>query len=104
MKKNPYTTDELVTLLQLFWARAEGLEYGHEHEVMRCAAEKLQELSAYRIKLERKIRNQRRACRETWEIVEMRQRWMGSPASRKRYHAMYMQYRDLLRKTHGMQS
>ena len=73
--KNPYTTDELIEYLQFFWAKAEGLEYGHEHEVMRCAAAKLQELSAYRLKLERRIHNQRVALRENWQTTEMRASW-----------------------------
>jgi hypothetical protein len=27
----PYTTDELIRHLQYFWAKAEGIDYGHEH-------------------------------------------------------------------------
>lgn len=81
--KNPYTTDELITHLQRFWAEAEGIEYGHEHEVMRCAAERLQRLSAHCLKLERRIRNQRVNLRINWEIVEMRAQyaraWYRSP-------------------------
>lgn len=80
--RNTYTTDKLIEGLQYYWAKAEGIEYGHEHELMKCAAEKLQRLSAYTLKLERKIHNQRRSCREQWEIVEMRQNYMGGIASR----------------------
>lgn len=73
--KNPYTTDELITSLQFFWAKAEGLEYGQEHEVMRCAAEKLQRLSALNLRLERRIHKQRVMLRLNWQTIEMRAQW-----------------------------
>lgn len=73
--RNPYTTDELIRHLQFFWAKAEGLDYGPEHEVMKCAAERLQRLSAHCLRLERKIHNQRHMCRLTWDTIEMRNGW-----------------------------
>lgn len=94
--KNPYTTDELIHNLQYFWAKAEGLDYGQEHEVMRCAAEKLQRLSAHYLRLERRIHNQRRSCRENWEIVEMRRKWLGSDVARRAYAALLGRYQKLL--------
>ena len=97
--KNPYTTDELIRYLQFFWAKAEGLDYGHEHEVMRCAAERLQRLSAHCLRLERKIHNHRRWCRENWEIVEMRRKWLGSDTARKMYAALLNRYQKLMRST-----
>jgi hypothetical protein len=36
-----------------------------------------------RLKRDRRIRNQRRALRENWEIVEMRRKWLGSETARK---------------------
>lgn len=52
-------------------------------------------LKAERLKLDKRIHNQRVALRQTWEIVEMRGNWLGSPASRRRYHWLWKQYQDL---------
>jgi hypothetical protein len=40
-------------------------------------------------KLERRIRNQRQNSRDTWEIVEARNKWLGSKASRDGYIRMF---------------
>lgn len=93
--KNPYSTDQLIQYLKLFWAKAEGLDYGHEHEVMHCAALRLQELSAHCLRLERKVRNQRLSLRENREIVEMRRKWLGSDTARRLYVSLRKRYNAL---------
>jgi hypothetical protein len=55
----------------------------------------IERLLAERKKLDRRIHNQRVALRENWEIVEMRGNWLGSPASRRRYHMLWKSYKDL---------
>lgn len=40
-------------------------------------------LRAERKLLDRRVHNQRRALRETWEIVEMRRKWLGSSVARE---------------------
>jgi hypothetical protein len=56
-------------------------------------------LKAERLKLDKRIHNQRVALRETWEIVEKRGNWLGSPASRRRYHWLWKQYQELKSQT-----
>ncbi len=46
MTAHPYSTDELVRLLRHFWEKATGIDYGQEHEVMRCAADEIESLQA----------------------------------------------------------
>lgn len=63
-----------------------------ESERLRAENERLR---AERLKLDRRIHNQRRALRENWEIVEMRQNCIGSAAARRTV-ALYIR---LLRET-----
>ena len=44
-------------------------------------------------KLERRIHNQRRSNRDTWEIVESRNKWMGSPEARKAFARLLVRHR-----------
>lgn len=44
-------------------------------------------------KLERRIHNQRRSNRDTWEIVESRNRWLGSPEARKAFARLLVRHR-----------
>jgi len=63
------------------------------------AADTIERMRAERLKLEARIHNQRRSCRETWEIVEMRRKWLGSDTARKRYASLLKRYRDLKNST-----
>jgi hypothetical protein len=54
-------------------------------------------LKAERLMLDRRIHNQRVANRETWEIVEMRRKWLGSDTARRLYCSLSKQHRELLR-------
>lgn len=42
----------------------------------------IERLHDERLELQRRIRNQRMSDRETWEIVEMRRKWLGSETAR----------------------
>jgi hypothetical protein len=53
-------------------------------------------MKAERLKLDRRIHNQRRALRETWEIVEMRRKWLGSDVARRNYAALIGRHRELM--------
>jgi len=44
-------------------------------------------------KLERRIHNQRRSNRDTWEIVEARRKWLGSLAARQVYARLLASFR-----------
>lgn len=70
--EKPYTTEELIRYLRHFWEKAEGIDYGHEHEVMRCAADRLEKLARERLQLDQRIHKQRVMLRENWQIIEMR--------------------------------
>lgn len=59
------------------------------------AADTVERLRAREFKLARRIHQQRRSLRETWYIVEQRRNWLGSPASRKKYHWLWEQYQKL---------
>lgn len=68
-----------------------------ERSIELCAAQsEIQRLQADRLKLDRRIHNQRVALRETWEIVEMRRNYMGSPASRAAYARLLKRHQALL--------
>lgn len=49
-----------------------------------------------RLNLDRRIHNQRASLRQTWEIVEMRRNYMGSPASRSAYARLLKRHQKLL--------
>ena len=49
-----------------------------------------------RIELDRRIHNQRASLRQTWEIVEQRRNYMGSPASRAAYARLLKRHQKLL--------
>jgi hypothetical protein len=48
-------------------------------------------------KLKRRVHNQRVANRETWEIVEMRRKWLGSDTARRMYCNLLKSYQKLAR-------
>ena len=56
----------------------------------------IERLLAERLKLDKRIHNQRVALRQTWEIMEMRRKWLGSDTARKKYADLYGRYRALL--------
>lgn len=60
------------------------------------AADTIDRMHAERLKLDRRIHNQRRANRETWEIVEMRRKWLGSDTARKAYNDLLKRHRELI--------
>lgn len=55
----------------------------------------VERLKAERLKLDRRIHNQRMALRENWEIVEMRRKWLGSDTARKMYISLLKRYSAL---------
>ena len=59
------------------------------------AAYEIERLRADRLKLDRRIHNQRRALRENWEIVEQRGNWLGSSVARGGYIRLMKQNREL---------
>lgn len=61
----------------------------------KALATEVERLKAERLKLDKRIHNQRVALRQTWEIVEMRRKWLGSDIARKKYHCLLEQYRAL---------
>lgn len=67
-------------------------------EVLAEAADKIDRLKAERLKLDKRIHNQRAACRITWEIVEMRRKWMGSDVHRRAYASLRQRYREAMEK------
>lgn len=50
----------------------------------KALGEEVERLRAERLKLDKRIHNQRVALRDTWETVEMRRKWLGSDTARKR--------------------
>lgn len=60
-----------------------------EKAVAAAAVEEAVAMCRERAKLVRRIRNQRAALRQNWEIVEMRNRGMGSPVQR-RFASMWL--------------
>lgn len=56
---------------------------------------KIERLQQERLKLDRRIHNQRAALRQTWEIVEMRRKWLGSDTARKMYISLLKRYSAL---------
>lgn len=56
---------------------------------------KIEEMRAERLRLDKRIHNQRVALRETWQIVEMRRKWLGSDTARKMYVNLLKRYREL---------
>lgn len=57
--------------------------------------EEIRRLKGERLKLDRRIHNQRVALRENWEIVEMRRKWLGSDTARRMYANLLKRYREL---------
>lgn len=101
MIEQPYTLDELVSHLRYFWQKAEGLDYGQEHEVMRCAADEIERLRTDNIRLEaalHRIENGR--CDDSQELAritleqtmtELQDRpckWCGAPVSLHDYQEL----------------
>lgn len=69
-------------------------------KLMRVAAEEIEQMHAERLKLDRRIRNQRLALRENWQIVEDRRNWLGSSTSRRMYVSLCKRYRELLHRVY----
>lgn len=63
--------------------------------VAKAAAAEIGRLKADRLKLDRRIHNQRVALRQNWEIVEARRKWLGSETARKAYVSLWKRYREL---------
>ena len=61
----------------------------------------IEEMHEERLKLQRRIHNQRRAWKENWEIVEQRGNSIGSPKARERYILLWNKYRELRNKANG---
>jgi len=62
-------------------------------------------LRAERLKLDRRIHNQRCALRENWEIIEMRcQNWMGSKEGRRRYIWLLKRHQEILQQLRNIQA
>jgi hypothetical protein len=57
---------------------------------------RMEKMHAERLKLDKRIHNQRRSCRDTWEIFEMRRKWMGSESARKMYGRLLKRHQALL--------
>jgi hypothetical protein len=56
---------------------------------------KIEEMQAERLRLDKRIHNQRVALRQTWEIVEMRRKWLGSDTARRMYISLLKRYNAL---------
>ena len=67
-----------------------------EGDELLAARQEIERLKAMRLKLDRRIHNQRLALRQNWEIVEMRGNWIGSPAARRKYANLLKRHRALL--------
>lgn len=63
---------------------------------LRAALFKIERMHAERLKLDQRIHNQRRSCRITWEIVEMRRKWLGSDVARRSYVRLLKRHQKLL--------
>lgn len=72
-----------------------GVIYGAS-PLMAEAARRLERMHQDRLILDRKIHNQRTALRETWEIVEMRRKWLGSDTARRMYCNLLKRYRQAI--------
>lgn len=68
------------------------------------AAAEIERLRAERLKLDRRIHNQRIALRQNWEIFEMRRNYMGSPASRGAFARLLQRFKALRQTTAETQS
>lgn len=73
--------------------------HGLDRDAAQWAIDEIERLKAERLKLDRRIHNQRRALRDTWEIVEMRRKWLGSETARRMYAALLKRYQALRART-----
>lgn len=64
-------------------------------ERLREALVRLDRAYDERIKIDRRIHQQRVALRENWQIVEMRRKWLGSDTARKMYASLFKRHRTL---------
>lgn len=64
-------------------------------ETLDEAAALIERMLAERVRLDRRIHKQRAANRDTWEIVEMRRKWLGSDTSRRLYIDLRKRYNKL---------
>lgn len=62
-------------------------------KLLLLAANQIDRMHQERLVLDRRIHNQRVALRETWEIVEMRRKWLGSDTARRAYCNLLKMYR-----------
>ena len=60
----------------------------------------IEKMHEERLKLQRRIHNQRLSNRENWETVEQRRNWLGSTTSRRMYISLLKRYKEL-RCAHG---
>jgi hypothetical protein len=67
-------------------------------ERLKEALEYILKQHQYRLKLEGRIHNQRAVCRTNWQIVEMRNRWLGTGAVKRMYQNLLDSHKQLLRK------
>ena len=80
-------------------ARLKSDQYVSPRELIDAFTEQdheLERLRKDRLKIDRRIRNQRRALRDNWEIVEMRRKWLGSDTARRMYCNLLVRHRKLL--------
>lgn len=61
----------------------------------------IEQMHEERLKLQRRIHNQRKSFRDNWEIVERRGNEIGSPAARRSYVRLIRRYRELRAQTEG---
>lgn len=77
---------------------------GRDDKLCYDAASEIERLHEYIKKLERRIHNQRRSNRETWEIVEKRRKWLGSEAARHAHARLWRRYKALLDETRSQRN
>jgi len=85
-------------------ARARRLNDDGICDLLDEAAEAIERQNTERLKLDRRIHNQRVALRDNWEIVEMRRKWLGSDTARKMYISLSKRYRELRQSVAGLRT
>lgn len=90
---------DLGTDIRFTMNRDAAKAYAEQLRVTDALVQEVERLRTDRLKLDRRIHNQRRSLRETWEIVEMRRKWLGSDTARRAYARLLKQYRALLGRT-----
>lgn len=70
-------------------------------DLIKEAANKIENLRAERLTLDKKIRGQRRALRDNWQIVEQRWNWASGRRYREAYLGMLHRWNDLRKQVEG---